>query len=49
MRAVLEHVVGAKVYVNGKVVYADKEQRVAVGSAYGLSRNRVASLHPVAP
>jgi outer membrane protein assembly factor BamB len=49
LRAVMEHVVGVKVYVNGKEVYRDKEQRMVVGSAYGLSRNRVASAHPIAP
>lgn len=49
IRAVMEHVVGVKVYVNGKEVYRDTQQRMVVGSAYGLSRNRVASVHPIAP
>lgn len=48
LRGVMEHVVGVKVYVNGKEVYRDKDQRMVVGSAYGLSRNRVASVHPIA-
>ena len=49
VRAVLEHVVGTKVFVNGKEVYSDPEQRIAMGSAYALSRCRVDSTHPVAP
>jgi len=48
-RAVLEHVVGTKVYVNGKEVYSDNRQRMVMGSAYGLSRNRIASTYPIAP
>jgi len=47
VRAVLEHVVGTKVYVNAKEVYSDNPshggQRVVMGSAYGLSRNRIAN------
>lgn len=49
IRAVVEHVVGMKIYVNGKQVYSDKAQRVAMASAYGLSRCRVASTWPIAP
>lgn len=49
VRAVMEHAVGAKVYVNGKEVYRDPARRSVVGSAYGQSRNRIASTHPVAP
>lgn len=48
-QASIEHVTGVKVYVNGKVVYSSPKQITVVSSAYGLSRNRVANLHPVGP
>ena len=49
VRAVFEHVVGLTMYLNGKQVYSDPEQRMVMGSAYGQSRNRIASIHPIAP
>jgi len=49
LRAVIEHPVQAKVFVNGKEVYSNEKYGVAMGSAYGQSNNRVAMTWPVAP
>lgn len=49
VRAVFEHVVGMKMYVNGKEVYSEPLGRTVMGSAYGQSKSRIASTHPVAP
>ena len=48
VRAMFEHVVGMKVYVNGVEVCSDPKYGVVMGSAYGLSRNRLAHNWPVA-
>ena len=47
LRAVVEHPVQMKLFVNGKQVYSNKEYGMAVGSAYGLSNNRAAGVWPV--
>ncbi|MFB3894566.1 MAG: PQQ-binding-like beta-propeller repeat protein [Phycisphaerae bacterium] len=49
VRAIMEHVTGAKVYVNGKEVYRSQKGGMAVGSAYAQSRNRLAHVWPVGP
>jgi len=49
VRAVFEHVVGLTMFLNGKQVYSDPQPRMVMGSAYGQSRNRIASVYPVAP
>ncbi|MGA2618232.1 MAG: PQQ-binding-like beta-propeller repeat protein [Thermoguttaceae bacterium] len=47
LRAVVEHPVQMKMFVNGKVVYNNAKYGVAVGSAYGLSNNRCTGVWPV--
>ncbi|HUU42574.1 MAG TPA: PQQ-binding-like beta-propeller repeat protein [Planctomycetota bacterium] len=49
VRAMFEHVVGMKVYVNGAEVCNDPKYGVVMGSAYGLSRSRLDHNWPVAP
>ncbi|MFB3891831.1 MAG: PQQ-binding-like beta-propeller repeat protein [Phycisphaerae bacterium] len=49
LRAVIEHPVQVKVFINGKEVYSNEKYGCAVGSAYGQSNNRVAMTWPVAP
>jgi outer membrane protein assembly factor BamB len=46
LRAVVEHPVQLKLFVNGKQVYSNKEYGMTVGSAYGLSNNRAAGVWP---
>lgn len=46
LRAVVEHAVQMKVYVNGTEVYSKPQQWISVGSAYGLSNNRCAGIWP---
>ena len=46
LRAVAEHPVQMKMFVNGKEVYRNEKYGVAVGSAYGLSNNRCESVWP---
>jgi outer membrane protein assembly factor BamB len=47
LRAIVEHPVQMKIFVNGKEVYSNDKYGVAVGSAYGLSNNRCAGVWPV--
>ena len=49
LRAVIEHPVQAKAFVNGREVYSNTNSGVVMGSAYGLSRNRLAAIWPVGP
>lgn len=49
VRAIMEHVVGVRVWVNGKEAFIDKKYGIVMGSAYGQSANRVASTWPIAP
>ena len=46
LRAVVEHPVPMKMFVNGKEVYSNAKYGVTVGSAYGLSNNRCACVWP---
>ncbi len=46
LRAVVEHPAPMKFFVNGKEVYSNAKNGVSVGSAYGLSNNRSASVWP---
>jgi outer membrane protein assembly factor BamB len=46
LRAVVEHPVQMKVFVNGAEVYSKAQQAIAVGSAYGLSNNRCGNIWP---
>lgn len=49
IRAVVEHNVGMKMYVNGKQVYADPQPRAVMGSVYASTSHRIASTWPKAP
>ena len=46
MRAVIEHPVQLKLFVNGKKVYSNQKYGMVVGSDYGLSNNRCANVWP---
>jgi outer membrane protein assembly factor BamB len=49
LRAVVEHPVPMKLFVNGKEVYSNAKEGVAVGNTYALNENRLANVWRVAP